>query len=237
MTTSHKIYYIYPYFFDKLLSYQMNPFLYLNPHDYNQVRIENSYPGLFSESQTLFHKKLTLDYYDSLQKEIINHSGLSSPLPRNLPLLMHLIRSPPHVEPCQLWYHCTFWNAISNTPKPIGPETQKQIKKDYGSVEDFKACLIGTSLGHLGQGWYVWGFHRHYAPATRCMTFSNQITPMRHNIYPLLVINLWDHAFLKDYDTRQSYLKNLWEKLDWEEIESRLVNCKEYMKTMGTNWL
>ncbi|KAH0605080.1 uncharacterized protein H6S33_005062 [Morchella sextelata] len=41
---------------------------------------------------------------------------------------------------------------------------------------------------------------------------------------PLLNINCWEHAWIVDYGVRgkQEYLENLWERIDWEKVESRL---------------
>lgn len=41
---------------------------------------------------------------------------------------------------------------------------------------------------------------------------------------PLLNINCWEHAWIVDYGVRgkQKYLENLWDKIDWEKVDSRL---------------
>lgn len=210
---------------------------YNNPHIYKEVRIEQEYPDLFSESQVQYHKELTCKYYDNLESNILDHSKLGSQLPKDLPLLMHLIRSPPHVEACQLWYHNTFWNNITNRETKPGPETKKKLEEDYGSIEAFKKCFKSTSLSHFGSGWYVLNFHRHYSPALRCSTYQNQNTPMRYNHYPLLVIDLWEHAYARDMNSKAEYLEKIWSKIDWDVVEDRYVNREKYIKQLESMWM
>ena len=158
-------------------------------------------------------------------------------LPKDLPLLMHTLRSPPYVEACQLWYHCAFWENLTNQEQEVRPETKKQIIEDYGSIQNFKNCFISTSIAHFGSGWYVAGFHRHYRTSLRCLTYKNQETPMRHNHYPLLIIDLWEHTFARDYNSKKEYLEKVWKKINWDVVETRLVNSRQYIKEIEGCWM
>lgn len=210
---------------------------YNNPYDYAEVKIEQEYPGLFSKSQVQYHKELTCKYYDNLNKSILDHSGLNCSLPKDLPLLMHILRSPPHVQACQLWNHNTFWNNLTNEQTEPGPELIQQIELDYGSLENLKKSFISAAMSHFGSGWTDLVVHRYHAPALRWKSYMNQDTPMRHNYYPLLVIDVWEHAYARDYNSKAKYLEAIWSKIDWRVVTDRYTNRNKYIAEMGTYWL
>ena len=49
---------------------------------------------------------------------------------------------------------------------------------------------------------------------------SNQRAPGGYNSYPILCINTWEHAYLRDYGVggKRTYLENWWERIDWAVV-------------------
>jgi Fe-Mn family superoxide dismutase len=44
----------------------------------------------------------------------------------------------------------------------------------------------------------------------------------------LMGIDVWEHAYYVDYrNVRPDYVKNIWDVLDWETVEERLVAAKK----------
>lgn len=203
------------------------------PFEIIEKRIQTCYPGLFSENQVSAHKTHHKNYDKLLQNLIRKEHGLD----KSLPELMHLIRSHNSCA-TQYWYHTMFWDNLSTHKSTPGPKTLELIEKSYGGLEYLKSCFLGTIGEHFSNGWYVLGFHRHYTPALRCMTFSDGISPMMHNIYPLLVIDLWQHSYYCDYPANRSlYAQKIWEYLNWNVVEDRLIHQQKYMKAMENYWL
>ena len=51
----------------------------------------------------------------------------------------------------------------------------------------------------------------------------NGDNPLRHNLRPIVAIDVWEHAYYLDYQNRRAdYLKNLWLLLNWRVISARL---------------
>lgn len=124
----------------------------------------------------------------------------------------------------QYWYHEKYWSNLTTTAPPIGPETTKLINKSYGSLENFKNSFFSSALQHFGSGWYVCGFNRHYPLALRSYTFKNAETPMKKDIIPIAVIDLFEHAYLQQHGSnKKKYLENVWQLLNWEELERRII--------------
>ena len=45
---------------------------------------------------------------------------------------------------------------------------------------------------------------------------------MTEGLRPILVFDVWEHAYYLDYQNRRAeYLHNLWEIVDWDVIDER----------------
>jgi len=50
----------------------------------------------------------------------------------------------------------------------------------------------------------------------------NADTPVAHGVKPLLVVDVWEHAYYLDYQNRrQEFVENVWQIVDWEQIAKR----------------
>ncbi|MBQ1964226.1 MAG: Fe-Mn family superoxide dismutase, partial [Tidjanibacter sp.] len=73
----------------------------------------------------------------------------------------------------------------------------------------------------FGSGW-VWLAQDSH---DRLMLLSthNAATPLSDELNPLLVVDVWEHAYYIDYRNRRAdYLNSVWEVIDWNRVESRL---------------
>jgi Fe-Mn family superoxide dismutase len=80
-------------------------------------------------------------------------------------------------------------------------------------MEDAAASLFGS-------GW-VWLAQE---PSGRLVVLSckNGDNPVRHNMVPLLGIDVWEHAYYLDYQNRRAeHLHRLWVIVDWSIISER----------------
>ena len=54
------------------------------------------------------------------------------------------------------------------------------------------------------------------------MTTFNQDLLSMHNLSPLFCIDVWEHAYYLQYkNKRDEYVKNIWNILNWQEIEKK----------------
>ena len=109
-------------------------------------------------------------------------------------------------------------------PKPPnGSSLATALTESFGSVEQWRATFqaIGATRG---VGWVV----LFQDPATDRLT--NHWITLHHDgvpvgFKPLLVMDVWEHAFARDYKTseRGRYIEAFFRNVDWPVVERRLV--------------
>jgi superoxide dismutase len=58
---------------------------------------------------------------------------------------------------------------------------------------------------------------------------SNAGNPLRRGLMPLLTCDVWEHGYYIDYQNRRSdYLNAFWELINWEIIERRYSDARNY---------
>jgi Fe-Mn family superoxide dismutase len=120
--------------------------------------------------------------------------------------------------------HALFWKMLTPKPNKIGDIILKQIEKDFGSYEKFKTEFEEHAKTKFGSGW-VWLILTK-TNRLKIVTTSNQDNPLmnteKENGYPLLGLDLWEHAYyLKYKNKRDMYIKNFWKVVNWGFVEDQ----------------
>ena len=98
----------------------------------------------------------------------------------------------------------------------------KQIAKQWGSVEAFKAEFESKGTTLFGSGW-VW-LQANEAGELSIGQYANADNPVAHGLKPLLTFDVWEHAYYLDYQNRRAaHLSALWQIVNWTEIEKRYL--------------
>jgi len=104
-------------------------------------------------------------------------------------------------------------------PAPTG-NLAKQIQKQWGSLDAFKAEFEAKGTTLFGSGW-VW-LQANEAGELSIAQYANADNPVAHGLKPLLTFDVWEHAYYLDYQNRRAaHLSALWQIVDWETIEKR----------------
>lgn len=112
----------------------------------------------------------------------------------------------------QSWNHEFFWNVMTPNGggKPKGTLLE-QIERDFGSYEKFREEFKNAALTQFGSGW-AWLVDKNGKLSV--MKTSNADTPIAHGAKPIIVIDVWEHAYYIDYKNMRAsfvdaYLDNL----------------------------
>ena len=116
----------------------------------------------------------------------------------------------------QAWNHAFFWDCMA--PQAGAPQgaLAKAIERDLGGLEALKKAFTTEGGAHFGSGW-VWLAAR--GDALEILTThdgENLLT--RPELTPLLVCDLWEHAYYLDYkNDRPGFLGAWFDKLaNWD---------------------
>lgn len=123
--------------------------------------------------------------------------------------------------------HTLFWEnlcpATESKFKEDGP-LKDVIEASYGDVESMKKELSAMSVGVQGSGWGWLGYNTKTG-RVECVTRANQ-DPLEATtgLVPLLGIDVWEHAYYKDYsNVRPDYVNAIWDVMNWDVVEERLI--------------
>lgn len=115
-----------------------------------------------------------------------------------------------------VYNHIFYFSMLKNpAPMPENNALLKSIRAQYGSVEAFLDAFSKAALSVFGSG-YAWLVQDAHG-ALKIITTANQDTPLAANLYPILPIDVWEHAYyLKHYNKRADYIKDWMQIINWE---------------------
>ena len=105
--------------------------------------------------------------------------------------------------------------------EPTG-KMKEMLERDFGSVEAFKKEFEQKGATLFGSGW-VW-LSADKDGKLVITQQKNAENPVTMGLNPLLTFDVWEHAYYLDYQNRRAdYLNILWQIVDWQVVESRLI--------------
>lgn len=121
----------------------------------------------------------------------------------------------------QHWNHSFYWKCLAPDPAPPGDALAGALSKHFGSVDEFKSVFATTAQALFGSGW-TWLVSDREG-TLRIVTSANAGNPLRDGHRPLLVCDVWEHAYYVDYrNKRADYLKHFWSICNWQFVEDNL---------------
>lgn len=121
----------------------------------------------------------------------------------------------------QTWNHTFYFDTFAAKPQPAPTgDLLKAIEKKFGSFDAFKAEFEKKATGLFGSGW-TW-LVRNAAGELDIVNESNAGNPMRNGAKPLMVMDVWEHAYYIDYRNRRAAsIQATWNVIDWKKVEAR----------------
>ncbi len=121
----------------------------------------------------------------------------------------------------QIWNHSFYWLCLSPTKKEPTGKLKDMIDADFGSVDALIEKLKAEAVGHFGSGWAALNLDGGKLVVT---SYHDADCPVAHGATPLLILDVWEHAYYIDYrNARPNYadaiLKNA---IDWDFVAGNL---------------
>jgi Fe-Mn family superoxide dismutase len=124
----------------------------------------------------------------------------------------------------QAWNHIFYFFQFSNAglKEPSG-KLAERIDQDFGNFDTLKKKFEEAGVSLFGSGW-VW-LSCDEEGKLYITQGKNADNPMKDGLRPILVFDVWEHAYYLDYQNRRAeYLNRLWEIVDWDLIGIRYGN-------------
>ena len=101
----------------------------------------------------------------------------------------------------QAWNHDFLWHSMSpdGGGEPSGKLAGAIIDR-FGNLDAFKTEFKKAALGQFGSGW-TWLIHD--AGKLDIFSTGNAATPITGAATPLLVVDVWEHAYYLDYQNQR----------------------------------
>ena len=125
----------------------------------------------------------------------------------------------------QIWNHDFYWRSLAPAGKggEPSPELIAAVKGSFGSLDACKAALADAAVKRFGSGW-AWLLKKEGKLVVE--STSNADTPCgKPGIKPLLVIDVWEHAYYLDWQNqRAAYVKAVVDgHLNWSFASGNLA--------------
>jgi len=113
----------------------------------------------------------------------------------------------------QAWNHAFFWESMSpETQDPTG-DVAEAIRSAFGDHGALKEAFVTEGAGHFASGW-VWLVADTDGAVKVISTHDAADTLTEQGLTPLLVCDLWEHAYYLDYQNdRKQFLTKWFEAL------------------------
>ncbi|WP_424945187.1 superoxide dismutase [Canibacter zhoujuaniae] len=123
--------------------------------------------------------------------------------------------------------HSIFWTNLSPNGggKPEG-ELASAVDEFFGSFDGFQKHFNATALSIQGSGWSVLTWDA-LGQRLNIQQFFDQQANFPAGSTPLLMLDMWEHAFYLDYvNVKADYVDAFWNIVNWENVAERFERAR-----------
>jgi Fe-Mn family superoxide dismutase len=121
--------------------------------------------------------------------------------------------------------HSYLWNQLSSEDTTIHKKAlEPLIEKHYGSFDTLTQEIKATAKKLFGSGW-VWACFNPLTEFIEVRAYQNQHCPFFENMFPLIGIDLWEHAYYLQYKSNKAeYIEKFMTIINWEKVHQLLLS-------------
>ena len=122
--------------------------------------------------------------------------------------------------------HSLFWRILCPGGAPLAGDLAKEIDKSFGDFATFKTQFEKDATGLFGSGWtfLVWNAAH---SAVEIESLPNQDSPLSRGNVPLMLCDLWEHAYYLQFRNRRpDWIKAWWGIVDWDAVGANLASAR-----------
>jgi Fe-Mn family superoxide dismutase len=180
-------------------------------------------PYYDEETLRLHHGKHHQSYVDGLNKaeaqlvEARNRSDYG--------LIKHWLKEIAFHGSGHILHTLFFENLAPAGQSSPGQKTINQLEQDFGSFDEFKKMFTAAAAAVEGSGWALLCYNPLFQKLEILQAEKHQ-NLTQWGVIPLLVIDVWEHAYYLKYQNRRpEYITAWWNIVNWDKVEERLVKA------------
>jgi len=121
-----------------------------------------------------------------------------------------------------VYLHELYFANISDVHSEVTMDSLSymRLERDFGNFDNWQYDLVANAMSGAS-GWAVCAYSTFLQRYINFFVESHD-TSIPVGCYPVVVIDVWEHAYFRDYlDDRRSYIYSMMKELDWVVIEER----------------
>ena len=191
------------------------------PYEYQALE-----PYIDTETMELHHNKHLKTYLDNLNAALKEHPQYHrwslEKLIINSDRLPCSIRTTVMRNAGGVYNHNFYFNIMGNTNNEPTEKLMGAIISSFGTYEKFKTEFKQAALARFGSG-YAW-LAADPADRLKIVSTANQDTLLQTCLQPILLIDVWEHAYyLKYKNKRAEYADNWFHVIDWKKVDDHMT--------------
>ncbi|BCN61774.1 superoxide dismutase [Prescottella equi] len=123
--------------------------------------------------------------------------------------------------------HSVFWNNLSpeGGDKPEG-ELAAAIDDQFGSFDAFRSHFSANANAIQGSGWSILAWDS-IGQRLIIVQLYDQQGNISIGLTPLLMLDMWEHAFYLDYqNVKGDYVNAFWNIVNWTDVADRFTMAR-----------
>ncbi|WP_238841273.1 superoxide dismutase [Prescottella equi] len=123
--------------------------------------------------------------------------------------------------------HSVFWNNLSpeGGDKPEG-ELAAAIDDQFGSFDAFRSHFSANANAIQGSGWSILAWDS-IGQRLIIVQLYDQQGNISIGLTPLLMLDMWEHAFYLDYqNVKGDYVNAFWNIVNWADVADRFAKAR-----------
>jgi Fe-Mn family superoxide dismutase len=187
-------------------------------------------PYIDAQTMSIHHDKHHQAYVTNLNAAIEKHPELGNKsledLLSNLNAIPEDIRMAVRNHGGGTWNHNMFWEIMAPKAAPTpNAELQKALEAAFGSFDAFKTEFEKAANTRFGSGW-AWLVRK--GDKLSIVSTANQDNPFSDGLFPIMGIDVWEHAYYLKYQNRRAeYVTNWWNVVNWGTVADRYNQARK----------
>jgi superoxide dismutase, Fe-Mn family len=189
-------------------------------------------PNIDKATMEIHHGKHHAAYVNNLNKALeqapaLANKTLEELLANNLAAVPEAIKTPVRNNAGGHHNHSLFWQILNPAGKPgsapVG-QLATAINSTFSSFDQFKEKFAAAGAGRFGSGW-AWLLKK--GGKLEIASTANQDSPIMEGAYPVIGLDVWEHAYYLKYQNRRpDYITAWWNVINWKVADERFVSGK-----------